>query len=108
MKQKNGNRCPFRPESAVSTCFGGHFDRIDSRFCWNQREFGQVGANKKKKKGGESASRTLDTASGHVGLRCGNLGAALVLSSAWFKLAFCGSLCIHVRYFVEAIRPFLS
>ena len=50
MKQKNGSRCPFRPESAVSTCFGGHFNRIDSRFCWNRREFGRVGANKKKKK----------------------------------------------------------
>ena len=63
----------------------------------------RIGANQKKKKRGES-----DAALSHVGLRCGNLGATLVLSSAWFKLAFCRSLCIHVRHFVEAIQPFLS
>ena len=73
MKQKNGSCCPFRPVSAgislfrlESACFGGRFGHIDSCFCqnWpgsahfgpNWRESGRVGANKKEKKKGESAS----------------------------------------------------
>ena len=89
MKQKNGNRCPFWPvsavvsvgigrislfrwpfwpELAVSTCFGGHFGRIGSRFRWNWPESRRVNVNrckskKKKGSGGESTCRMPDAAS---------------------------------------------
>ena len=86
-----GRNRPYRLVSAISACFGGRFDRIGSRFHWNRREsapfwpklariWPSLGKSKKKKGGGESASRMLDIASGRIGLWCSDLGAASMLS----------------------------
>ena len=88
-------RWPFRPKSAVSACFDGRFGCISFHFRQNQSESARFGPNRResariwlsrrewtqiKKKGGELASRMLNTASTRIGLRCGNLGAASMLS----------------------------
>ena len=90
----------FWPESAVSACFGGHFGRnwqyqhvlvsvsalsvpISAGigpFWPESARFGPNHRESKKKKRGESARWTPNAASGRIGLRYDNLGAASVLS----------------------------
>ena len=87
MKQKNGSRCPFRPVSSAETAgisriglFRWPFRPYRFPFPPESACFGLNRRESKKKKRGESTSRTPDAVSGCVGLRCDDLGAASVLS----------------------------